>query len=262
MTRQRWLISSLCCVLLLGGASAWLYISMTEGMVKALRGIFAAIGKIQDAPSGESATDAKTALSIIPREALDVINQYSRWLGFVVIVPGLLSALLFGLAIIMFVRAAHEGAHCAAVLSRGFIVTFDVVAIIAFAMFLVCGALGIVVNQPFFKGQVESITSTCSVTLPQLQDMASQLNTAVKAGQTSLQTQLNEAQQAVKAFDDLCDNVTLLFDNVRALTIPGFVGAGIILVSIVTGNLGCCAVTNDGSTEKDFTGVSIATHDV
>ena len=78
--------------------------------------------------------------------------------------------------------------------------------------------------------------------------MASQLNTAVKAGQTSLQTQLNEAQQAVKAFDDLCDNVTLLFDNVRALTIPGFVGAGIILVSIVMSYQPCC----EGALHRDL----------
>jgi len=257
-TRRCWRWWALIAIALLIGGSAWLYVAMEAGVTGTIVCITSAIQELQ--------SSASSVLAGLPTEYIDTISAYSGYLGALIITPGIVSALVLGLSLVFFCCAAKEGASCSMCMFRFFIVLFDIVALVAFVVFLICGVIGTFVNHPTVTAQTSQFTSICTNELPTLQATLTNL-TATKAqmeeaGQdtTDLSVQLTEAQTAYDAFDTMCVCLLSLFDKVQELVAPGFVGAGLVLISFVVANIGCCAVKNDGGGEKDFSGISMAHH--
>ena len=261
-TRKCWRWWAIIAIILLIGGSAWVFVAMQGGVTGTIVCITDELLKLQ-----QGAASTSQALAGIPTEYIDSISAYTGFLGALIITPGIVSALLLLVALILFCCAGKEGAGCSMCMFRVVIVLFDVVALVALVVFFVAGVIGTFVNHPTVTAQTSQFTSVCTAELPELQATVTNLTATrdqmEQAGQdtTELSAQLAEAQTSFDSFDAMCTCLLSLFDKVQELVAPGFVGAGLVLISLLIANIGCCALKNDGrGGDNDFSGISMAHH--
>lgn len=141
------------------GASAYLYTTITP-LVDAITTVAAALLDL-----ATSSTAGQQAMQGIPTGILKQIETYKAYLAYAVMAPAVIAILFMYLSAICGMKRNPKGFCCMKFLNF----VAHLIVFLALAFYIVFAVLGIAMEQPVVKAELNTVTSQCSSNLPTLQ---------------------------------------------------------------------------------------------
>jgi len=228
-------------IFLLSGAIS-LYVE-SGNFVDAIKGLLAEIVSL-----GQTTGPGADALSAIPMDIVDQATPYLDYVSLIIMLPGVVGAVFLLFAALLGCR--RKSTMC---MGKCCVALSDIVLIVAFVLYIIFAASGIVLGLPVAQEQVSTITGICETKVPQIAQIATNARAAYDAAvalpavdATSLsdmQTELLQAEEQIQLFAAACIYLNTGLTSISELFVPSFVCVCAILLAFWTNHGLCCAAS-------------------
>jgi len=237
-----WACGNIMAFIFLLSGSISLYVSSNK-FVDAIKGLLAQIVSL-----GETTGPGADALSAIPMDIVDRATPYLDYVGLVIMLPGVVAAVLLLFAALLGCR--RKSTMC---MGKCCIALSDIVLLVAFVLYIIFAAAGIVLGLSVAQDQISVITGICETKVPQIDqiatnaraayDAAAAMPTVDPASRADMQTELTQAEEQIQLFGAACIYLNGGLTAISELFVPSFICVCAILLAFWTNQGLCCAAS-------------------